>query len=261
VYRFLLTRQWIGLGLLMTLAAATMVGLGLWQLSRYHYRSDINARIDAASAHAPVPINQILSPPASGSVGAVPTAAAYSLVTVTGRYDPAHEILARARTVDDNVGFEVVTPLVQADGTAVLVDRGWIPSAEGGASAAPKVPPAPTGDVTVVGRVHAPESRSGPAEPFAGTLAVRRIGPAELAPSVPHPLYGAYLTVESQTPPADPAFVPIAPDHENAAMNAGYVVQWWAFATLTLFGYLYLAYKHARAQPNPSWIDDLAEIS
>src|SRR5262245_14901661 len=121
----------------MTLAAATMVGLGLWQLSRYHYRSEINARIDAASAHAPLPINQILTPPSaggSGPVGAVPAAAAYNLVTVTGRYDAAHEILARARTVNDTVGFEVVTPLVQADGTAVLVDRGWIPSAEGGAA-------------------------------------------------------------------------------------------------------------------------------
>ena len=50
-------------------------------------------------------------------------------VTVTGRYDPAHEILARVRTLHDNVGFEVITPLVLADGTAVLVDRGWIPAA------------------------------------------------------------------------------------------------------------------------------------
>lgn len=262
MYRFLLSPRWIGLGLLMTLAAATMVGLGLWQLDRYHYRSDINARIDAASAHPPVPISQVLAPPAGGTLGAAPTStAAWSLVSVTGRYDAAHEILARARTVNSTVGFEVVTPLVLPDGAAILVDRGWVPYAEGGAAVAPAVPPAPGGDVTVVGRVHAPESRSGPAEPFAGRLAVRRIAPEPLAASVPHPLYGAYLTLESQTPPADPAFVPIAPDHENAAMNAGYVVQWWAFAALTLSGYVYLVVRERRGESRPAWDEDLSAVS
>src|SRR6185436_14218932 len=64
VYRFLWSPRWIGLGLLMTLAAATMVGLGLWQLARYHYRSDINTRIDAASANPPQPLASVLAPPA-----------------------------------------------------------------------------------------------------------------------------------------------------------------------------------------------------
>ncbi len=107
------------------------------------------------------------------------------------------------------------------------------------------MPAAPSGEVTVVGRVHAPESRATTPEPFAGRLAVRRIGPEQLAGSIPYPLYGAYLTLEQQTPPADPTFEPIPPDHENAALNAGYVVQWWAFALLTLGGFGYLAYREA----------------
>jgi cytochrome oxidase assembly protein ShyY1 len=111
---------------------------------------------------------------------------------------------------------------------------------------APEVPPAPPGQVTVVGRVHAPESRSAAAEPFDGRLAVRRISPTPLAGSIPYPLYGGYLTLESQTPPADARFIAIPPDHENAAMNAGYVVQWWAFALLTLAGFAYLVIREAR---------------
>ena len=96
MYRFLLSPRWIGLGLLMTLAAATMVGLGLWQLSRYHYRSDINARIDAAAQQPPVPLADVLAAPDGGPVGSAPSAeATWSVVTVTGRYDQAHEILAR----------------------------------------------------------------------------------------------------------------------------------------------------------------------
>jgi cytochrome oxidase assembly protein ShyY1 len=245
VYRFLATPRWIGLGLLMTLAAATMVGLGLWQLDRYHYRDDINTRIDAAADHPPRQLADVLAGP-----GIEPAAAVtWSLVTVTGHYDPAHEILARARTVDGVVGFEVVTPLVLPAGDAILIDRGWLPAPDAAATAAPVVPPAPTGDVTVIGRVHAPESRATAAEPFDGRLAVRRIGPAELAASIPYSLYGAYLTLEGQTPPADAAFVGIPPDHENSTMNAGYVLQWWAFAALTLSGFVYLAYREAHPLP------------
>jgi cytochrome oxidase assembly protein ShyY1 len=246
VYRFLLSPRWLGLGLVMSLAAATMVGLGLWQLERYHQRSAINARIDGAGD--PVPMATVLTPPPTGGVGAPPAAErAWARVEVTGRYDQRHEILARARTVNGRVGFEVITPLVLEDGTAVLVDRGWLPPGGAGATAPPNVPAAPSGVVTVVGRVHAPESRAAAAEPFAGRVAVRRVSPQALAAAVPHPLYGAYLTLETQTPPADAAFVPIAPDHENAAMNASYVVQWWLFAALTLVGFGYLVVRERRS--------------
>jgi len=251
VYRFLLTPRWLGLGLLMVLASATMVGLGVWQLNRYHYRSDINARIDAATQSPPRQLQAVLAPPpAGGGVGPGPTSAdAWSVVSVAGRYDAAHEILARVRSLDGDVGFEVITPLLLPDGTAVLVDRGWLPAPEAGVTMAPDVPPAPAGDVVVVGRVHAPESRSSVPEPFDGGLAVRRIDPAKLVEAVPYPLYGAYLTLETQTPPADPAFATIPPDHQNATLNAGYVVQWWAFAVLTLVGYGYLAYRHTHPVP------------
>jgi cytochrome oxidase assembly protein ShyY1 len=256
VYRFLLTPRWIGLGLLMTALAATMVGLGFWQLDRYHYRSDINARIDAGGGAQPVPLAQIVPAPLPGRPGTVgaapPVDASWRRVTVSGRYDPAHEILARARTVDGRVGFEVITPLRLTDGTAVLVDRGWIPPAEGGADKPPSVPAATTGDVTIVGRVHQPESRATLPEPFAGALTVRRIAPDKLATAMPYPLYGAYVTQEDP----GPGLVAIQPDHQNAAMNAGYVVQWWLFAALTLSGFVYLA---VQGRPSTRTSHDLDE--
>jgi cytochrome oxidase assembly protein ShyY1 len=256
VYRFLLTPRWIGLGLLMTALAAVMVGLGLWQLDRYHYRSDINARIDAAGSAQPVPLTQVLPAPLPGRPGTVgaapPASASWTRVTVSGRYDPAHEILARARTVDGRVGFEVITPLRLPDGTAVLVDRGWIPPAQAGADRLPLVPTATTGDVTIVGRVHQPESRAGRPEPFGGMLTVRRIAPDKVAPALPYPIYGAYVAQENP----GPGLVAIQPAHENAAMNAGYVVQWWLFAALTLTGFIYLA---VQGRPSARTSHDLDE--
>ena len=185
VYGFLRSPRWIGLGLLMTMLAAVMVSLGFWQLDRFHQRSAINDRIDAGGSAAPVPLSSLLP-----SVGADPPASViWTRVTITGTYDPSHQILARARTVGDNVGFEVITPLVLASGDAVLIDRGWVPPASSGsATAAPAVPAVPTGQVTVTGRLHAPESRATAPEPFDGGLAVRRIAPSTLSSTMPYPL-------------------------------------------------------------------------
>ena len=249
MYRFVFSARWIGLGLLMTLAAATMVGLGFWQLDRYYFRTAINNRIDAATAAAPVPLGSVLSAPSGPAPGTVgpdaPAEAAWTRVTVSGHYDQVHEILARARTVNENVGFEIVTPLVLDNGTAILVDRGWIPPAADGVSA-PDVPPAPTGTVAVFGRIHAAESRPDAPEQFAGRVSIRRITPASVAGLLPYPIYGAYVTMDTQTPTKDARFVAVSPDYENSGMNAGYVAQWWSFAVLTLVGFGYLVVKEAR---------------
>ena len=170
VYRFLATPRWLGYAALTLAAAAVMILLGLWQLDRYHQRASINARISAGTATTPVPLTDLVAGPVGGpaarTVGPAPADdIEWTRVRVSGRFDPAREILVRGRTVEGAVGFEVITPLVLADGTAVLVDRGWVPPAPGGALAAPTVPPAPAGDTTVVGRLRPPESRGGHPQP------------------------------------------------------------------------------------------------
>jgi cytochrome oxidase assembly protein ShyY1 len=246
VYRFLLTPRWLGYAALMAALAAIMVLLGLWQLDRFHQRSAINARIDGSAAGEPVSIERVLPPPTGTSSAApAPHAAAWTRVEATGRYDPAYEVLVRNRTVDGAVGFEIVTPLIRDDGTAVLVDRGWVAPAAGGAVALPTVPPAPAGTVTVVGRVHLPESRAGRVEHLDGRLTVQRVAPAVLARAMPYPLYGAYVTLDRQVPPADAHLVPIAPEHENALQNGGYVIQWWLFAAMAVGGFGFLVRREA----------------
>lgn len=178
VYRFLLTPRWLGILALTLVAATVMVFLGNWQLDRYRGRTEINERIDAGARMAPTPLRDALSAPTGGAGTAGPAPAedkVWTRVTVTGRYDPSNMVLVRSRTVDSRVGFEVVTPLVLGDGTAVLVDRGWIPPAPGGATARPDLPATPSGEVTVVGRVHESESGAGAVERRDGRLETRRI--------------------------------------------------------------------------------------
>jgi cytochrome oxidase assembly protein ShyY1 len=250
VYRFLLTFRWLAAAALAVVAAAIMVLLGNWQLHRYQERSAINARIDDADSTTPVALTATLAAPSvAGTAGASPgKRLAWTKVTVTGRYDPTHEIQARGRTVDGDVGFEIVTPLLLDDGTAVLVDRGWVPAAEGGALAAPTVPAAPVGPVTVVGQVHLSESRPTAVAHRDGRLDTRRISVTRLAHELPFPVYGAYVLLTSQTPTSDPAFTRIPIDHEDSWQNGGYAVQWWLFAGMALFSYGWQACKEAQAR-------------
>jgi cytochrome oxidase assembly protein ShyY1 len=249
VYRFLLRPSWLGALALALAAGVVMVFLGIWQLHRYEQRTAINDRIDAADSAPAAPLTSVLAAPGSpGSAGLAPGAdLAWAKVSATGRYDPTHEIQARGRTVNGDVGFEIVTPLVLADGTAVLVDRGWIP-AVGDALAAPQVPPAPTGQVTVVGKVHRSESRPTVVIHRDGRLDTRRISVPRLAREMPYPVYGAYVLLTEQTPAADPAFVRIPIDHENAWQNGGYAIQWWLFAVLPLVAYGWQARKQATGE-------------
>lgn len=242
MYRFLATPRWIAFAALMVVLAAIMVGLGFWQLDRYHQRADSNARVDAASHAAPVPADQVMA------VGKAPASgAAWTKVTITGRYDRGHEIIARERTLNSQVGFEILDPLRQANGTAVLVDRGWLaPAPSGAALTLPSVPPAPTGEVTVVGLVHLPESKAEPAIRTDGKLTVRRISPQKLADTLPYPLLGGYVTLDTQKPAANnTSFGAIPVDHQDSTMNAGYVVQWWCFALIALIGFCWAAYREA----------------
>jgi cytochrome oxidase assembly protein ShyY1 len=234
VYRFLLSRRWLGFAALAVVLAIVMVGLGNWQLDRYHQKAAINDRIDAAARTAPVPVTEVLRP------GQAPASAQrYTRVTATGRYDSAHEVIVRGRTLGGRVGFEVLTPLVLPGGGALLVDRGWV-AAGGGARDVPATPAAPTGDVTVVGAVRLPERAVGRVETLDGRLQVRRISPTQLAGSLPYPVLGGYVTTEQD------GLTPISVEYEGTLQNGGYALQWWAFAALTLVGFGYLARRHAR---------------
>jgi cytochrome oxidase assembly protein ShyY1 len=256
VYRFLLTPRWLGAAALTVAAAVVMVLLGNWQMHRYQERSEINTRIDAADSVPPVPLNSVLARPAgAGTAGASPgKQAAWTKVTVTGRYDAAHEIQARGRTVGGAVGFEIITPLLLSDGTAVLVDRGWVPSAHGDAVSGPLAPATPAGDVTVVGQVHLSESRPSPLSRRDGRIDTRRIAVPKLAKELPFPVYGAYLLLSDP----EPGFKPVPIEHEDSWQNGGYAIQWWLFAVMALIAYGWQARKEATGDTPAQRVDRVA---
>jgi cytochrome oxidase assembly protein ShyY1 len=241
VYRFLATPKWLGFAALMISMSAVMGGLGNWQLHRYHERHGINVRISQAKTIAPVPMTHVMT------VGhPLPSDQEWVRVTATGTYAPQDTIVARERTVNSEIGFEIVTPLVLADGSAVLVDRGFLAGDTSGSNVLPQLPPVPSGIVTVSGRVHLAESEPDKPIRLSGRLAVRRIAPSAVAKDLGFAsLYHDYILLDQQTPKATGGFAKIPADTQPSWMNAGYTVQWWAFAGLALFGFGWAARREA----------------
>jgi surfeit locus 1 family protein len=133
---------------------ATVVGIALfvtaghWQQGRMEQKEALRAQFDAANANAPSPL-----PPETVDWSAW----RYRPVAVDGTFDAARQILVDNKIEEGRAGYHVVTPLVLADGRAVLVDRGWIAAGETRAQLPSATPPA--GPVTVHGRVNIPAAR------------------------------------------------------------------------------------------------------
>ncbi|GAA2739181.1 SURF1 family protein [Kitasatospora cinereorecta] len=250
VYRFLLTPRWLG-GTVVALAA--IVGcllLGSWQLGRFEDRiathQDSATAAASAGAAATEPIDRVLSGPAAR----VATDTVGRPVTATGSYDPAHQLLVPDRTVDGHQGYYVLTPLLTADGRAVAVVRGWAPGDPGAAQA---VPAAPDGQVTVAGRLQAPET-SGSGGAVAGGLPAGQLGtisPATLVNALPYPVFDGWLAADAA--PAGFSAVPtVQPQGGDglslrAFQNLGYTLEWFVFAGFVVFMWFRLIRREAEA--------------
>jgi len=239
-----MTPKWLGFAALMVALSAIMVGLGFWQFDRYHIRHGINLRIDHANASAPVPISTVISPTRPAT-----DAQEWTRVTVTGTYDPAHTVVARDRSVNSTVGFEILVPLRRSDGSSIFIDRGWIPTGPGNGLTAPSFPGVPGGTVTVNGRIHLPESKGETPIDLGGQTTVRRVDPRMIAPAVGvTDAYADYILLDQQNPAAAAGFTRIPADRQPSWMNAGYTVQWWLFAALALALFAWAARREANDQ-------------
>lgn len=243
MYRFLLRPSWIGLFVAGIAVAVGCIALGQWQLDRLHERTDRNAAVESAQAAPPVPAAVLLS-----TDHPVDAAAQWRRVTATGRYDAAHEVLLRGQLDGGRAGFHVLTPLITDDGTALLVNRGWIPiDPSGAATAAPSVPPAPDGEISVLGRVRPLEAvRAARAVATGDSLTLQTVDLPALADDVPYPLYSAYVELLEQQPSGQDQPELVDAPELSEGPHLAYAVQWFLFSGLGLLGYVMFARQEAQ---------------
>jgi cytochrome oxidase assembly protein ShyY1 len=247
VYRFLLSRQWVILTLIGLLVMPAMYKLGFWQLHRHDRKEATNHIIDRNLAAPAVPVESLTGPGRT-----VPASYLYRTVTLRGHYDTAHEMVARQRTAadGDSIGYHVITPLVLADGRAVLVNRGWIAAGDD-LTTFPKVPKAPGGEITLTGRLRPDETTATTGIRNRAGLPDRQISLISstlVAKQVPETLVGGYVELATTAPkPAgeQPELIP-EPGDISSALNMGYAIQWWLFTAMVPVGWVILVRRERR---------------
>ena len=114
-----------------------------WQFERGTLRHDRNNQIEARADLPAISITQ-----------AVKDSSEYEWrkITAAGEFDSSRQILLRNRYFEGKYGFEVLTAFKDQSGAQFWVDRGWV-QAGATATIAPQIPAAPTGEVSITGRL------------------------------------------------------------------------------------------------------------
>lgn len=246
--RDFLTPKWLFGHALAVGLVLLFINFGFWQLRRLDERQSYNALLEARLAAPPEPLAALRAAVPPGAARDPSDAAnplAYRRALAEGRYDPAHEVLLRSRSLGGNPGYHVLTPLVLSSGEALLVDRGWVPFTWD----RPPVPEAlpPEGEVALQGLLFPRQEQPsfGARDPAQGPLqALFWVDTERLGRQIPYPLAPFFLQLSSQAP-AQAGSYPVAPAAPSIdeGPHLGYALQWFSFALIGVVGYVLLLRK------------------
>ena len=157
--------------LVVTLAAVAsallMARLGLWQLDRAAKKEALPQAVDSSAALPPLPAQALARTPAQ-TAGQL-----HRRVTVRGQWLPERTVFLDNRQMDGRPGFFVLTPLRLDDGSAVLVQRGWVPRDMQERTRLPAIA-TPAQPVTLTARIEGPPARLYEFTPQGGETGVIR---------------------------------------------------------------------------------------
>ena len=155
----------------------------------------------------------------------------WTRVRATGTFDPRREVTVKFTTRDGKAGADIVTPLVLADGSALLVNRGWL-ATENTNARPTNIPPPPRGKVTVEGWLRRDnEADENAIVPVDGQ--VRAIASHGLQQHVGRELLPGFINLQK---PTATDLAPETAPHVSHALNFFYALQWWFFAGLAVIG-------------------------
>jgi surfeit locus 1 family protein len=222
------------------LVTVVCVAAGIWQLARLQQERDRNDALRTGLAAPPLVVEGRL--PADRD----PDALRYHRATASGRFDVAHEVVLYGRTQDGQAGNHLLTPLVLADGSALVVDRGWVPLAMDDPPVESALPP--EGPVTVEGVLLASEGGlPGEARPDDGPVTtLARTDLAALQAQLPYAIAPVSLLLREQEPPGGALPQPAPLPELSEGPHLSYAIQWFCFAAIAVIGGVILLRREGR---------------
>jgi len=237
---FLLSRRWVLFALTVVALVAGTIWLGNWQFDRLTERKADNAIVRANEDKDPVPVAGVLA--VDRGVG---DSDEWRLVEATGSYAADDTVVVRYRSRDGVSGIDVVVPLVTADGTALLVDRGWLEAEPDGTDRS-GIPDPPPGEVTVTGWVRADGTGDSTGVTDQST---RAISSREIGEALGRDVYGGFVELQAEDGEPATGLEPVELPELDNGPHFFYGLQWWFFGVLAVFGFCYLAWDERRNGP------------
>jgi cytochrome oxidase assembly protein ShyY1 len=256
-YRFLLSRRWLGLLLVVIVVTIACYELGRWQFHRYDERHQHNVVTRENLRSDPVRVDEVMS-----TTAAPDDDDEWRRVKATGTYDVEHQIVVLYRTRNSAPGVDVVTPLVTSSGDGLLVDRGWVQT-KGNGNEPADVPHPPGGTVDVTGWVRI-NADAGSNRTTLSEGSVRSISSDALQSSVPYDLFDGFLDLTDESPKASPSPERADPPDLSGGPSFFYGIQWWFFGLLAVGFWVYFAYAervHPRDEPARTAVQQQPESS
>ncbi len=234
MYKFLLSPKWIGFHLLCVVAIGGMVAAGFWQLGRYQDRQDFKAEVQSRTDADVVGFDTL--------AGQTPADIEWRRVEATGTYVDGKDFEVVNVSQGGVSGHDAVSGLQLGDGTVLIVNRGFLPGTD-------ELPPAPTGEVTVVGRVRQSQTAGigKPSDDGSQQLTqIRRVDLAALTPQFDQTMQPVYLDLlESSPAEADGMAVIAFPDLDGGPPHLSYTIQWFIFSVAVVVGWVLAVRKSA----------------
>ncbi len=242
IFRKIFSPAWLLATVFVLLGTAVLIRLGIWQLDRLEQRRAFNTQVVTMRAL-----------PALGLNSEQPVDLAlqeWRAVQITGKYDFENQVALRNQYNGSQYGYHLITPLLFADGKAVLVDRGWIP-ADGNSTSADWRKFDQPGMVTLSGQI-----RLGQTKPAFGGVADPELNPtqtrmdlwnnldvARIAGQIPYQVLPIYIQPNADMNDTVPP-IPFQPEVDlTEGPHFGYALQWFAFAAILFFGYPFVLRK------------------
>ena len=219
----------LGMSLLAILAIILFVRLGLWQVQRANEKKQMLVAHHQLAKQAPIAWQSSKKLPQQ-----------YQPLKITGKYI-AKTLLLDNQHYQHQFGYQVISPLMLADGKVILIDRGWV-AGDVTRQTLPRII-IPDGPIEAIGSAYYPSSKNWllgqmVEKEEANVTVIELIDPKLIAQFLHKSLYPFIIRLDNQ---ADHGFVrewaivSMPPERHYA-----YALQWFAMALVILIIFIAL---------------------
>ncbi len=232
--RRMFDRKWALATCLVLAGTLVLIRLGIWQLDRLETRRMNNAHYVEMQSMPRLDLNL--------ETAELLTEMEYRAVEVTGMYDLANQVAVRNQYYEGQPGYHLLTPL-RFNGTAVLIDRGWIP-ADVNSTTEDWRRYDESGQIHVEGVI-----RLGSGKPVFGGVedslpadgsrldVWNNADVARIADQLSYPTLPIYIQPETDANDTIPPIPSTSEFELTEGPHFGYALQWFTFAAILFFGY------------------------